>query len=140
MGTMKMLGNKPGATALDIGEKSINLISPEKLDSITQAIRELSPQVTVAPADAEVQVDVHVPELRSPDVQVTNEVTPADVTVNSTNIIEFSAKHVYWALVLHAFLMFAAGIGAYVTISKFHQYLNPAYGLRAESGSGLPKL
>lgn len=133
MGTMKVMGATTHNTVIDSAGRQINFLSPHQLDALITAIRERETQVNVAPSDAVIEVNV---ESEPPNVKVTNEVTPADVTVNSTHIVEFSVKHVYYAILLNAILTFALGIGAYVAISQLDQYLESRDGSRSELSLG----
>ncbi len=133
MGTMKTIGGATGGTVVQAGNKSINLISERQVNAIVQAIRESGTKVL--PADAEVQVDVHVPETPQPAVNVTNEVVPTDVIVNHQ--VLFRARHIYFGVLLHTLVLVLLGALAYVAIPKLDQYINPGYGPVQESRSGL---
>lgn len=134
MGTMKALGGASGGTVVQAGDRAINFLSPHQLDALILAIREN--KVEVSPADAVVEVDVHVPEASAPVVEVSNNVDPADVVVNNAVTFSLAAKHLYLGLLLHAAILVLLGALAYVAIPQLDQYLNAGNGLSTESVRG----
>ena len=128
-GTFMAVSGKPGATIKNENGSAFQLVSPQQFNQLVAAIGDAKPVVNLPEIEPKVEVKVDSPEIKVENIVETPEVhiKPRNIVKNEV-LVQFSAKHVYWAVVIQTLLIFILGTIAYVGLPKLDKYIDARYG------------